>query len=460
MKDHRKRITGCLVLLLCLSVLLSGCGSSMGYGVKAIETLVEQEYSMAFRNDDPTAYYIIGAIQAITEAGRTDIKAITGGGGETEYRDFIIGLDINSFPLAYAANGEYWGFDVEFAIAVCEKLGWHIKMQPIEKENVYIELSSGNIDCAWGGIALDPDEVESRVYSRYGPYVKNDIVVAVRANSNGVNSMMLNGKKMVMPSTPEAMDALTESIRERGVMTPILVRERDHDPYRYNIIAGHRRVHAARKAGLTSVPAFICNVSRDEAAIMVVDSNLHRERILPSERARAYKMWYDAQKRQGKRSDLTLSQVETKLRADETIAEQTGQSRAQVQRYIRLTELIPEIRDMVDEKKIAFNPAVELSYLKPEEQKEFLEAMDYAQTSPSLSQAQRIKRMSQEGQCTLEQMCDVMNELKKDDMTTVTISHDVLRKYFPRSYTPQQMQDVIVKLLDQWQKKRNRDQSR
>ena len=224
MKDHRKRITGCLVLLLCLSVLLSGCGSSMGYGVKAIETLVEQEYSMAFRNDDPTAYYIIGAIQALDQEGKlgelcmkwfgqriinypkTDIRLENL--PETEYRDFIIGLDINSFPLAYAANGEYWGFDVEFAIAVCEKLGWHIKMQPIEKENVYIELSSGNIDCAWGGIALDPDEVESRVYSRYGPYVKNDIVVAVRANSNGVNSMMLNGKKMVMPSTPEAMEAL------------------------------------------------------------------------------------------------------------------------------------------------------------------------------------------------------------------------------------------------------------
>ena len=146
--------------------------------------------------------------------------------------------------------------------------------------------------------------------------------------------------------------------------------------------------------------------------------------------------------------------------SSQEMAEELGISKNQIFRFIRLTELIPEIRDMVDEKKIAFNPAVELSYLKPEEQKEFLEAMDYAQTSPSLSQAQRIKRMSQEGQCTLEQMCDVMNELKKDDMTTVTISHDVLRKYFPRSYTPQQMQDVIVKLLDQWQKKRNRDQSR
>ena len=213
-----------MVLILCFSILLSGCGNSTGYGVKAVQTLVEQEYSLAFRNDDPTAYYIIGAIQALDEEGKLGELSVKWFGQriisypktdirleslpETEYRDFIIGIDINSFPLAYASNGEYWGFDVEFAIQVCEKLGWHIKMQPIEKENVYIELSSGNIDCAWGGIALSPDEVESRIYSRYGPYVKNDIVVAVRANSYAMNSMMLNGKKMVMPSTPEAMEAL------------------------------------------------------------------------------------------------------------------------------------------------------------------------------------------------------------------------------------------------------------
>ncbi len=213
-----------LAVILMLSVPLSACGGGGGYGVKAVETLVEQEYSLAFRNDDPTAYYIIAAIQALDDEGklgelsmkwfgqrlisfpRTDIRLENM--APTEYRDFIIGLDINSFPLAYSANGEYWGFDVEFAIAVCEKLGWHIKMQPIEKENVYIELSSGNIDCAWGGIALNEDEVNSRIYARYGPYVENDIVVAVRANSYTMNKMMLNGKKMVMPSTPEAMDAL------------------------------------------------------------------------------------------------------------------------------------------------------------------------------------------------------------------------------------------------------------
>ena len=204
--------------LLVICFLFSACGGGTGYGVKAVETLVEQEYSLAFRNDDPTAYYIIAAIQALDEEGKLGELSLKWFGQRIisfpkadirldqmqtpEYRDFIIGLDINSFPMAYSANGEYWGFDVEFAIAVCEKLGWHIKMQPIEKENVYIELSSGNIDCAWGGIALNDDEVNSRVYARYGPYVNNEIVVAVRSGSYTMNRMMLNGKKMVMPSTP------------------------------------------------------------------------------------------------------------------------------------------------------------------------------------------------------------------------------------------------------------------
>ena len=256
----------------------------------------------------------------------------------------------------------------------------------------------------------------------------------------------------------EEMQKTVESVKQYGVLTPAIARP-DPDGG-YELISGHRRMRACELAGIETLPVIVRDMDDDTAIIFMVDSNLQRENILPSERAFAYRMKMEALKHQGKRVDLTSSQIETKLRADETIAEQTGQSRAQVQRYIRLTELIPEIRDMVDEKKIAFNPAVELSYLKPEEQKEFLEAMDYAQTSPSLSQAQRIKRMSQEGQCTLDQMCDVMNEIKKDDMTTITISHDVLRKYFPKSYTPQQMQDVIVKLLDQWMKKRNRDQSR
>ena len=256
----------------------------------------------------------------------------------------------------------------------------------------------------------------------------------------------------------DEMQKTVESVKQYGVLTPAIARP-DPDGG-YEIISGHRRLRASELAGLDKLPVIVREMDDDTAIIFMVDSNLQREHILPSERAFAYKMKMDALRHQGKRVDLTSSQVETKLRADEEIAEQTGQSRAQVQRYIRLTELIPEIRDMVDEKKIAFNPAVELSYLKPEEQREFLDAMDYAQAAPSLSQAQRLKKLSQEGECKLDAMCEVMNEVKKDDMTTITIPHDVLRKYFPRSYTPQQMQDVIVKLLDQWQKKRNREQAR
>ena len=256
----------------------------------------------------------------------------------------------------------------------------------------------------------------------------------------------------------DEMQKTVESVKQYGVLTPAIARP-DPDGG-YEIISGHRRLRASELAGLDKLPVIVREMDDDEAIIYMVDSNLQREHILPSERAFAYKMKMDALRHQGKRVDLTSSQVETKLRADEEIAEQTGQSRAQVQRYIRLTELIPEIRDMVDEKKIAFNPAVELSYLKPEEQREFLDAMDYAQAAPSLSQAQRLKKLSQEGECKMDAMCEVMNEVKKDDMTTITIPHDVLRKYFPKSYTPQQMQDVIVKLLDQWQKKRNREQAR
>jgi len=263
----------------------------------------------------------------------------------------------------------------------------------------------------------------------------------------------------------EEMQKTVESVKEYGVLTPAIARP-DPDGG-YEIISGHRRMRAAELAGLKTLPVIVRDMDDDTAIILMVDSNLQREHILPSERAFAYRMKLEAIKHQGVRTDLSLdgtcAQVGHKLdgkKSRDIVAEEAGVSKNQVSRYIRLTELIPEILDMVDEKKIAFNPAVELSYLNPQEQREFLEAMDYAQTTPSLSQAQRIKRMSQEGTCTLDQMCDVMNELKKDDMTTITISHDVLRKYFPRSYTPQQMQDVIVKLLDQWMKKRNREQSR
>ena len=262
----------------------------------------------------------------------------------------------------------------------------------------------------------------------------------------------------------EEMQKTVESVKEYGVLTPAIARP-DPDGG-YEIISGHRRLRACELAGLKTLPVIVREMDDDSAIIFMVDSNLQREHILPSERAFAYRMKLEAIKHQGRRKDLqkdeTSRQVVGKLEAADIIGNDTGESGRQVQRYIRLTELIPEIRDMVDEKKIAFNPAVELSYLKPQEQREFLSAMDYAQTTPSLSQAQRLKKMSKEGKCRMDRMCEVMSEEKKDDLTTVTIPHDVLRKYFPRSYTPKQMQDVIVKLLDQWQKqrKRSKDQSR
>lgn len=253
----------------------------------------------------------------------------------------------------------------------------------------------------------------------------------------------------------EEMQKVVDSVKEFGILTPLIARP---DPYGgYEIISGHRRLHASELAGLESVPVIVREMDDDEAIICMVDANLQRENILPSERAWAYRMKLDAMKHQGARSDLTSSQLGTKLRSDKILADQMGQSRTQVQRYIRLTELQPELLDMVDNKKLAFNPAVELSYLKPDEQKDFLEAMDAAQTTPSLSQAQRIKKLSQAGMCTLDAMCEVMNEEKKDDLSKVTISHEILRKYFPRSYTPKQMEAQIIKLLDQWQKRKKRE---
>ena len=261
----------------------------------------------------------------------------------------------------------------------------------------------------------------------------------------------------------EEMQKTVESVKEYGVLTPVIARP-DPDGG-YEIISGHRRLRASELAGLKTLPVIVREMDDDTAIIFMVDSNLQREHILPSERAFAYRMKLEAIKHQGKRTDLnkdrTSSQIGMKSpQALELVGKEAGDSKNQVHRYIRLTELIPEIRDMVDEKKIAFNPAVELSYLKPKEQEEFLSAMEYAQTSPSLSQAQRLKKMSKEGKCRLDRMCEVMNEEKKDDLTTVTIPHDILRKYFPRSYTPKQMQEVIVKLLDQWQKQRKREQTR
>ena len=253
----------------------------------------------------------------------------------------------------------------------------------------------------------------------------------------------------------ELMEQTVESIKQIGVVSPLIVRP---DPEGgFEILSGHRRLHAAQLAGLETVPVIVKEMDDDAAIIFMVDSNLQRENILPSERAFSYKMKLEAMKHQGQRGDLTSDQVGQKSWAVNQLADDANESKTQVQRFIRLTNLIPEILEMVDEKKIAFNPAVELSYLKTSEQKEFLEAMDYAQASPSLSQAQRLKKLSQEGGCTLDAMCEVMNEIKKDELDHVTIKNEVLRKYFPKSYTPKQMQDTIIRLLEKWQRSKQRD---
>ena len=259
----------------------------------------------------------------------------------------------------------------------------------------------------------------------------------------------------------ELMGQTVESIKQIGVVSPLIVRP---DPEGgFEILSGHRRLHAAQLAGLETVPVIVKEMDDDAAIIFMVDSNLQRENILPSERAFSYKMKLEAMKHQAgrpsKENDSQLGNNFGKLSSEE-MAEELGTSKNQIFRYIRLTNLIPEILDMVDEKKIAFNPAVELSYLKPSEQKEFLEAMDYAQASPSLSQAQRLKKLSQEGGCTLDAMCEVMNEIKKDELDHVTIKNEVLRKYFPKSYTPKQMQDTIIRLLEKRERSKQRDMER
>ena len=256
----------------------------------------------------------------------------------------------------------------------------------------------------------------------------------------------------------EDMMKTVESVRDFGVLTPAIVRP-DPDGG-YEIISGHRRHRASELAGKETMPVIVRDLDDDAAIILMVDANLQRETILPSERAYAYKMKLDALKHQGARSDLTSAQLGQKSWAVNQVAEQSGDSRVQVQRYIRLTELIPELLDMVDNGQIKFNPAVELSYLAREEQQDFLSAMDYAQTTPSLSQAQRIKKLAQEGECTLDTMCDIMNEIKKEEQGKVTFKTDSLRKYFPKSYTSKQMEDKIIQLLEQWQKKREKSMER
>ena len=254
------------------------------------------------------------------------------------------------------------------------------------------------------------------------------------------------------------MQRTVESVAQFGVLAPLIARPRPEGGY--EIISGHRRQHAAELAGLKTLPVIVRNMSDDEAVIHMVDSNLQREHILPSERAFAYKMKLDAMKRTAGRPSKNMSQIGTQKRSDQIMAEEMGESRNQIQRFIRLTNLIPELLDLVDQKKISFNPAVELSYLTAAEQRDFLEAMQDTQNAPSISQAQRIKKLSQEGKCTYDAIFDIMGEEKKAEMDRVTIKNEVLRKYFPRSYTPKQMQDTIIKLLEQWQKKRQRSQER
>ena len=256
----------------------------------------------------------------------------------------------------------------------------------------------------------------------------------------------------------EAMQRMVESVAQYGVLAPLIARPRPEGGY--EIISGHRRQHAAELAGLDTLPVIVREMTDDAAVILMVDSNLQRENILPSERAFAYKMKLEALKNQGARSDLTSSQVGMKLQALDIVGQEAGESRNQIQRFIRLTNLIPELLDMVDEKKISFNPAVELSYLDEAQQRDFLQAMDETQNAPSLSQAQLMKKLAQEEKFTYEAAFAIMGEAKKDELDKVVIKNDTLKKYFPRSYTPRQMEDVIIKLLEQWQRRQQRQNER
>lgn len=261
----------------------------------------------------------------------------------------------------------------------------------------------------------------------------------------------------------ELMQQTIDSIMQVGILNPAIIRPAPEGGY--EMVAGHRRLHAADLAGLKTIPAIVRNLTDDEAVILMVDSNLQRETISPMERAQAYRMKLEALKHQGKRVDLEGKATSRQLGEKSSwavakVGADANESERQVHRYIRLTELLPEVQEKVESKEIAFSPAVELSYLTHDEQKQFLDAMDYSQNTPSLSQAQRLKKLSREGKCTQEAMFSIMSEDKKDDLTRITLSNDILRKYFPRNYTPLQMQETIIKLLEQWQKKRQRQNER
>ena len=255
-----------------------------------------------------------------------------------------------------------------------------------------------------------------------------------------------------------SMQETAESVKEYGVLVPALARPREDGGY--ELIAGHRRKHACELAGLATMPVIVRDIDRDAATIIMVDSNLQRENILPSERAKAYKMKMEAIKRQGARTDLTSPKISAKFRSDDEVGQDAGVSGDTIRNYIALTQLVPELQQMVDEKKIAFNPAVELSYLDESQQRDFLEAMNDTQNAPSLSQAQRLKKLAQEGHFSYDVAFAVMGEEKKDELDKVVIKNDTLRKYFPRSFTPKQMEDTIIKLLDQWQRKQQRQNER
>ena len=257
----------------------------------------------------------------------------------------------------------------------------------------------------------------------------------------------------------EEMEALAESIHTEGILSPLIVRPLEGIE-EYEVISGHRRLHAAQRAGLSKVPAFVYEISREEAAIMLVDSNLHREHILPSEKAFAYKMKMEAIKRQGARTDLTSPKISAKFRSDDEVGQDAGVSGDTIRNYIALTQLVPELQQMVDEKKIALSPAYQIAALTPKEQGLLLETIDSEQATPSLSQAQRMKKLSQSGELNEDTMLSIMMEQKKPEKNDITLSGEKLRKYFPRSYTPFQIENTIFKLLDAWQKKRQRDQSR
>ena len=254
----------------------------------------------------------------------------------------------------------------------------------------------------------------------------------------------------------DSMSDTVESVKQYGVLSPLIARPRPEGGY--EIISGHRRQHAAELAGLETLPVIVRQMDDDAAVVLMVDSNLQRENILPSERAFAYKMKLEAIKNQGARSDLTSGQIGPKLHSDEKVARDAGESRKQIQRFIRLTNLIPELLDMVDNKTVSFNPAVELSYLSPEQQQEVIQSMNDTQNFPSVSQAKRIKKLAQDGTFSTATVVAIMGEEKKSELDTVTIKNETLRKYFPRSYTPKQMEDTIIKLLAQWQKKRQHEQ--